>query len=96
MHSSSVKSLNRNSNEVLSDISPSQYKRKKRPDYTRLHLAIILCILLQLEIAKKCGADVTLNPNQCNVVEEVMNLTCGYGCDVYIEATGHPSSVKQG
>ena len=67
-----------------------------QPGYMRLHLAIILCTLLQLEIAKKCGADVTLNPNQCNVVEEVMNLTCGYGCDVYIEATGHPSSVKQG
>ena len=59
-------------------------------------LTMICIILLQLDIAKKCGADVTLNPNKCNVVEEVMKLTCGYGCDVYIEATGHPSSVKQG
>jgi threonine dehydrogenase-like Zn-dependent dehydrogenase len=26
----------------------------------------------------------------------VLNLTDGDGCDVYIEATGHPSAVKQG
>ena len=25
-----------------------------------------------------------------------MKLTDGYGCDTYIEATGHPSSVTQG
>ncbi len=25
-----------------------------------------------------------------------MNLTEGYGCDIYIEATGHPNSVNQG
>lgn len=23
-------------------------------------------------------------------------MTGGYGCDIYIEATGHPSSVQQG
>ena len=51
---------------------------------------------LQLEVAKKCGADVVLNPSQCDVVEEVHSLTEGFGCDVYIEATGHPQSVKQG
>jgi threonine dehydrogenase-like Zn-dependent dehydrogenase len=49
-----------------------------------------------LEIAKKCGADVTINPSKCDVVEEVKKLSEGYGCDVYIEATGHPSSVVQG
>ena len=47
-------------------------------------------------MAKKCGADVVLNPAKCNVVEEVRSLTGGFGCDVYIEATGHPQSVKQG
>ena len=31
-----------------------------------------------------------------NVVDEVRKLTGGYGCDVYIEATGHPESVNQG
>ena len=25
-----------------------------------------------------------------------MNLTDGYGCDTYIEATGHPAAVEQG
>ena len=47
-------------------------------------------------MAKKCGADVVLNPAKCNVVEEVRSLTGGFGCDIYIEATGHPQSVKQG
>ena len=51
---------------------------------------------IQLDVAKKCGADVTLNPSQCDVVEYVRSLTGGHGCDVYIEATGHPQSVKQG
>jgi threonine dehydrogenase-like Zn-dependent dehydrogenase len=50
----------------------------------------------KLEVAKKCGADVVLNPSHCDVVEEVRSLTGGYGCDIYIEATGHPQSVKQG
>ncbi|CAI8005734.1 Erythritol/L-threitol dehydrogenase [Geodia barretti] len=50
----------------------------------------------KLEVAKKCGADVVLNPSHCDVVEEVHSLTGGYGCDIYIEATGHPQSVKQG
>ena len=26
----------------------------------------------------------------------VLDMTEGYGCDIYIEATGHPSSVTQG
>ena len=30
------------------------------------------------------------------MVDEVRKLTEGYGCDVYIEATGHPESVPQG
>ena len=50
----------------------------------------------RLEIAKKFGADVILNPSKCNIEEEVKKLTKGYGCDIYVEATGHPSSVQQG
>ena len=30
------------------------------------------------------------------MVDEVLKLTDGYGCDVYIEATGHPAAVRQG
>jgi threonine dehydrogenase-like Zn-dependent dehydrogenase len=29
-------------------------------------------------------------------VDIIMDMTDGYGCDVYIEATGHPNSVNQG
>jgi len=50
----------------------------------------------RLEVARHCGADVTLNPGQVDVVEEIRRLTEGYGCDVYIEATGHPDSVNAG
>ncbi len=50
----------------------------------------------RLDVARTCGADVTLNPAEVDVVDEVLNLTEGYGCDVYIEATGHPSAVQQG
>ena len=50
----------------------------------------------RLEIARKCGADLTLNPSRVDVVDEVLKLTDGYGCDVYIEATGHPAAVRQG
>jgi len=50
----------------------------------------------RLEVAKRAGADLGLNPSQVDVVEEVRRLTEGYGCDVYIEATGHPRAVEQG
>jgi erythritol/L-threitol dehydrogenase len=50
----------------------------------------------RLELAKKFGADIVLNPLEVDVVAEVKNMTEGYGCDVYIEATGHPASVRQG
>ena len=49
-----------------------------------------------LEKAKAFGADIVWNPSKVNVVDEIMKLTDGYGCDTYIEATGHPSSVTQG
>lgn len=50
----------------------------------------------RLEIARKAGADLALNPREIDVISEVKKLTGGYGCDVYIEATGHPQSVVQG
>jgi threonine dehydrogenase-like Zn-dependent dehydrogenase len=30
------------------------------------------------------------------VIDEIRRLTDGYGCDVYIEVTGHPAAVGQG
>ncbi len=50
----------------------------------------------RLDVAKKLGADIVLNPLSCDVVAEVKNLTDGYGCDIYIHNTGHPSGVIQG
>jgi erythritol/L-threitol dehydrogenase len=50
----------------------------------------------RLEIAKACGADLGLNPGKIDVINEVRRLTDGYGCDVYIEASGHPAAVEQG
>ncbi|MDA0709285.1 MAG: alcohol dehydrogenase catalytic domain-containing protein [bacterium] len=50
----------------------------------------------RLKIAELCGADICLNPGKTDVVYEVQKLTGGYGCDVYIEATGHPAAVEQG
>ncbi|UXR37922.1 alcohol dehydrogenase catalytic domain-containing protein [Staphylococcus simulans] len=50
----------------------------------------------RLELAKKFGADIVLNPSKVDVEKEIKRMTEGYGCDIYIEATGHPKSVEQG
>jgi len=50
----------------------------------------------RLALARACGADLGFNPRTVDVVDEVRRLTDGYGCDVYIEATGHPAAVEQG
>jgi len=50
----------------------------------------------RLEMGKQYGADVVLNPKECDVAEEIRKHTGGLGCDVYIEASGSPRSVTQG
>lgn len=50
----------------------------------------------RLEVAKRLGADLTINPSKEDPVARVHELTDGYGCDVFIEATGHPSTVNMG
>ena len=50
----------------------------------------------RLEKAKEFGADIVMNPAKEDVVKKVKDMTDGYGCDIYIEATGHPASVEQG
>ena len=49
----------------------------------------------RLEISKKLGADVTLNFNKVDVVEEVLKLTGGKGADSAIEALGLQSTFEQ-
>ncbi len=68
------------------------YARMQNPQ----KLIVLDMVDLRLEKAKEFGADIVWNPSKVNVVEEIMKLTEGYGCDIYIEATGHPSSVIQG
>jgi len=50
----------------------------------------------RLEIAKKAGADIVLNAGKTDVIDEVRKLTEGYGCDVFIEASGSGIAVEQG
>lgn len=59
-------------------------------------LIVLDMIDKRLELAKLFGADVVLNPSRGNVAEAINTITSGVGCDIYIEATGHPSAVQQG
>lgn len=68
------------------------YARMKNP----AKLIVLDMMDARLEKAKEFGADLVWNPSKVDVVAEIMKLTDGYGCDIYIEATGHPSSVTQG
>ena len=49
-----------------------------------------------LQLARELGADLALNPAQEDAIQRVLDLTDGYGCDVYIEATGAEAAVVQG
>lgn len=51
---------------------------------------------MRLKKAEEFGADEVLNPGKVDAIQRVLDQTDGYGCDVYIEVTGHPSSVGQG
>ena len=66
--------------------------RKRNPR----KLVVLDMIQERLNLAKQFGADVVVNPAVENAVEQVMKLTDGVGCDIYIEATGHPAAVQQG
>ncbi len=50
----------------------------------------------RLERARRLGADLTIDVTREDAIARVLELTGGYGCDVYIEATGHPAAVNQG
>jgi threonine dehydrogenase-like Zn-dependent dehydrogenase len=50
----------------------------------------------RVERARRLGADLAIDVTQEDAVQRVLGLTGGYGCDVYIEATGHPAAVNQG
>ncbi|WP_114558510.1 alcohol dehydrogenase catalytic domain-containing protein [Desertihabitans aurantiacus] len=50
----------------------------------------------KLALGKACGADLTINIREEDAVARIKELTDGYGADVYLEGTGHPSAVGQG
>lgn len=68
--------------------------------YARLRnpakLVVLDMVDARLQKAKEFGADIIINPSKEDAIAKIMELTDGYGCDIYIEATGHPSSVRQG
>lgn len=59
-------------------------------------LVVIDMVPERLELARRFGADVAINAREEDAGAIVRGLTDGYGCDVYIEATGSPSGVGQG
>ena len=48
----------------------------------------------RLDISRKMGADVTLNFNHCDVVDEIMKITGGRGADSSIEALGTQATFE--
>ncbi len=66
--------------------------RQKNP----LRLIALDVLDEKLDLARKVGADIVINITKDDAVARVKELTGGYGADVYIEATGHPSAVPQG
>lgn len=50
----------------------------------------------RLEIAVRCGATHTVNVTNEDAKTLIASLTGGYGADVYLEGSGHPSAVGQG
>lgn len=66
--------------------------RQKNP----LRIIALDVVDAKLELARKVGADLTINIAEEDAVARIKDLTDGYGADVYIEATGHPSAVPQG
>ena len=60
------------------------------------YLIVLNLMDRRLALAKEFGADVVINPKETDTVRQVLELTDGVGCDVYIEATGHPAAVQQG
>lgn len=68
------------------------YARMQNP----AKLVVLDMIDKRLDKALEFGADIVINPGKEDAIKRVMDMTDGYGCDIYIEATGHPSSVVQG
>ena len=60
------------------------------------HIVALDQVPAKLSLALDCGADTAVNIGTEDVDAIVRDLTEGYGADVYLDATGHPSAVPQG
>lgn len=57
----------------------------------------VICIDLvepKLALAKKLGADITLNPKKDDIYARIMDITGGYGVDIAIEAAGLSETLQ--
>ena len=63
---------------------------------TPRRLVVIDKVAERLALAKRYGADVVIDAEHEDALAIVRKLTGGYGCDVYIEATGATGGVVQG
>lgn len=50
----------------------------------------------RLKVAQELEAAIVINVAKEDVVTKVKDLSNGYRCDIYIEASGYPQAVKQG
>jgi threonine 3-dehydrogenase len=50
----------------------------------------------RLELAKRLGADVVINPTLEDPIEVTRKYTRGYGADVVLEMSGNPTAIRQG
>jgi threonine dehydrogenase-like Zn-dependent dehydrogenase len=50
----------------------------------------------RLVLAKQLGADVIIDVSTEDAVTQIRELTEGYGCDVYIEASGNAAAIGSG
>lgn len=50
----------------------------------------------RLELARKLGADMAINPMNEDPVKAILEATDGIGADVLLEMAGNPSAIRQG
>lgn len=49
----------------------------------------------RLDMAKRLGADIVINPMKEDPIEVVRKYTRGYGADVVLEMSGNPTAIRQ-
>jgi len=49
----------------------------------------------RLDLAKKMGTDILLNPKEVHLVEEIEKITKGFGMDIVVELTGNKAVLNE-